>query len=227
MGLPTSCRTCRGWRTRGWRWEPRARATALVVVLVDRAGRNKAVDIAGVLAEEEGRDTAQEDGVKRLHHLCVRDGDAFVAVFGAHAAEVLVLVVQQLDGLDDGRIGEKLATKYGLLQDGIELRVAFLQGAGQTVARRVQKLGSGVSGHDGGGGSGERPGKELAAINRHRRGSLRRGDDTARPCIALPEPKVLKRNAREEPRFSLSRMTARQVQRLQVRVTVRRCRSRS
>jgi hypothetical protein len=33
--------------------------------------------------------------------LGVGDGDAFVAVFGADAAEVLLLVAEELDALDD------------------------------------------------------------------------------------------------------------------------------
>jgi len=91
--------------------------------------------------------------------LRVGDRDAFVAVFGADAAEVLLLVAEELDALDDDGVFEELALEDGLGQDGVELGVTLLEGAGEAVAWGVQELGLEWSC----GCGGERGGEEGAA----------------------------------------------------------------
>jgi hypothetical protein len=53
-----------------------------------------------------------------------------VAVFGADAAEVLLLVAEELDALDDDGVFEELALEDGLGKDGVELGVALFECAG-------------------------------------------------------------------------------------------------
>ncbi len=77
--------------------DPDGEALGLVVVLVDGGFGDEELEVAGVLADEEGRDAFGEDGVEDLHLLRVGDGDALVAVLGADAAEVLLLVAEELD----------------------------------------------------------------------------------------------------------------------------------
>ena len=128
--------------------DPDGEALGFVVVLVDGGGGDELLDVAGVFADEEGRDAFGEDGVEHFHLLRVGDGDAFVAVFGADAADVLLVAREELDRLDDDGIWEELALEDGLLEDGVEFGVALFERAGESVAWGVEELAEG--GRDGG-----------------------------------------------------------------------------
>src|ERR1700742_5003319 len=119
---------------------PDGDALQLVDAAVNGGGGDEGVKVAGVLADEEGSDAVDEDGVDEIHLLGVRDGDAFVTVFGSDAADVLFLAVEQLDGLDDDGVLEELAPEDGLLKDLVEFGVALLEGTGEAVAGSVEEL---------------------------------------------------------------------------------------
>ena len=125
--------------------DPDGEALGLVVVLVDGGRGDELLDVARVFADEEGRDALGEDGVEDFHLLRVRDGDAFVAVLGADAADVLLArCVRSSTRLDDDGICEELALEDGLLEDGVELGVALFECAGEAVARGVEELADGA-----------------------------------------------------------------------------------
>ena len=63
-----------------------------------------------------------------------------MAVFGADAADVLLVAREELDRLDDDGIFEELALEDGLLEDGVELGVALFERAGEAMARSVEEL---------------------------------------------------------------------------------------
>ena len=85
-------------------------------------------------------------------------------IFGADAAEVLLLVLEQLDGFDDDGIGKEVAPEDGLLEDGVEFGVALFEGAGEAVAGGVEELGFGRGGEHGGGSGGEGGAEEVASV---------------------------------------------------------------
>lgn len=147
--------------------DPYGEALGLVVVLVDGGFEDEELEVARVLADVEGRDVFGEDRVEDLHLLGVGDGDALVAVFGADAAEVLLLVAQELDALDDDGVFEELALEDGLSEDGVEPGVAVFEGAGEAVAGGVQELCVCGAGECGCGGGGEGGGEEGSAAGRH------------------------------------------------------------
>src|SRR6185437_16833600 len=138
-------------------------ALGFVVVGVNGGGWDELLDVARVFADEEGRDAFGEDGVEDFHLLRVGDGDAFVAVFGADAADVLLVACEELDGLDDDGVAEELALEDGLLENGVEFGVAVAECAGKAVARGVEELAEG--GRGGGGGAGEGCGEEAATVH--------------------------------------------------------------
>ena len=90
-----------------------------------------------------------------------------MAVFGADAADVLLVAREELDGLHDDGVFEELALEDGLLEDGVEFGVALLERAGKAVARSVEELSEG-GGRCGGGAAGEGCGEEAAAVHGHR-----------------------------------------------------------
>ncbi len=106
-----------------------AEALGLVVVLVDRGFGDEELEVARVLTNVEGRNVFGEDGVEDRHLCRVRNGDAFVTILGADAAEVLLLVAKKLDALDDDGVFEQLAPEDGLGENGVELGIALVERA--------------------------------------------------------------------------------------------------
>ncbi len=147
---------------------PDGEALQFVGAAVDGDGGDKGVEVAGVLADEEGRDAADEDWIDEVHLLSVRDGDALVAVFGADAADVLLFAIEELDGLDDDGIFEKLALEDWLLQDSVQPRVALLKSSGKTMPGGIEELSAGGWREAGGGDAyGKGGADKVAAVRLH------------------------------------------------------------
>ncbi len=155
--------------------DPDGEALGFVVACVDGDGWDELLDVAGVLADEEGCDVFGEHRVEDFHLLGVGDGEAFVAVFGADAAEVLFLIEKEFDGLDDDGVGEELALEDRLLEDGVELGVALFESSGQgRGAGRLRNWAWAAAGSAGGSAcGGEDVGEECG-------GGLRARDDLLR-----------------------------------------------
>jgi len=90
-----------------------------------------------------------------------------VAVLGTDAAKVLLFIPQELNALDNDGVFEEFAFEDGLGEDGIELCIALFDGAGEPVARCVQKLSVCGARKSGCGCSGQGSGEERSAAGWH------------------------------------------------------------
>src|ERR1017187_5325625 len=153
----------------GGNGDPDGEALRFVVALVDGSGGNQLLDVARILADKVGSDALYEHGVKGRHLLRIRDGDAFVSVGGANAAEVFLFVAKQFNALNDDGIGEEFALENGFFENGIELGEALLERTGESVPGGVEKLCTRLEGKSGCccGAAGKSGGDEIAAVRLH------------------------------------------------------------
>ncbi len=147
--------------------DPDGEALSFVVVLVDGGFGDEVFDVTRVLADEERRDVFDEERIEDRHLLRVGDGDSFVAIFGADAAEILLFVAQEFDALDDDGVFEEFALEDRLLEDGVEFGVALLKCSGESVTGCVEELRSGGAWKGCGSASGQSGGDKGAAGELH------------------------------------------------------------